>query len=71
MRKLQADVGLHALESSKSGGGALVVIPNFSHVPKTSSSSGYLDGKKLIVSFDDYNIWANSYVGWMYLLSTY
>ena len=46
MRKLQSDVGLHALEGSKSGGGALSVIPNLRHVPETSSpTSGYLDGK--------------------------
>ena len=39
--------GLHALESSKSGGGASVVIPNVSRVPQTSSpTSGYLNGKK-------------------------
>ena len=43
----ESDVGMHALESSKSGRGALVVIPNASHVPETSSpTSGNFDGKK-------------------------
>ena len=28
---------MYALESSKSGSGALMVIPNVSHVPETSS----------------------------------
>ena len=37
---------MHALESRKSGRGALVVFPNGSHVPETSSpTSGNLDGK--------------------------
>ena len=43
----KSDVGLHALESSKSDRSALVVIPIISYFPETSSpTSGYLQGEK-------------------------